>query len=183
MLAEINEIKILRKHNNLTQGQLSKLAGVSQSLIAKLEAGMIDPSYSNFRKLHEVLTSIGEKKEPKAGDVVSDKILSVGKNDSLSEAIRKMKNYGISQLPVTEKENVIGLVAESDVIESIHQGKDIKKLKASDVMEDSPPTVPVKTPLKVVTELLRVSQLVVVTDKGKAKGVITKADVLNKLAK
>ena len=183
MLAELNEIKALRKRHGLTQNQLAKLSGVSQSLIAKLEAGIMDPSYGNFRKLHDVLTGLGEKKEPKAGDIVSDRIISVGKSDSLSEAIRKMKNYGISQLPVMERDNVIGLLAETNVIESIHEGKDVRKLKAADVMEEAPPLVPVITPLKVVTELLRVSPLIVITSKGKAKGVITKSDLLSKLAK
>ena len=183
MIAEINEIKILRKRNNLTQSQLAKLAGVSQSLVAKLEAGLLDPSYGNFKKIYDVLIGMGEKKEPKAGDIVGRRIISVAKNAALAEAVRKMKHHGISQLPVIERDSIVGLVAESDVIESIHQGKNVKKLRVGEVMEEAPPTVPVKTPLKVVTELLRVSPLVVITDKGKASGVITKADVLSKLAK
>lgn len=183
MLAEINEIKILRRRHNLTQSQLAKLSGVSQSLIAKLEAGVMDPSYSNFRKIFDVLTGLGEKKEVKAGDIVSAKIISIGRNKSLDEAIKKMKLYGISQVPVMEKNNVIGLVAETGVIESIHQGKDVKKLIITDVMEEAPPTVPLKTPLRIVTELLRVSPLIVITDKGRLRGVITKADVLHKLAR
>lgn len=182
MLAEINEIKILRKRHSLTQSQLAKLAGVSQSLIAKLEAGMIDPSYGNFRKLHDVLTGLGEKEELKAGDVASKSIISVSKNSSLSEAVRKMKHYSISQLPVMERGSVVGLIAETNVIESMHEGKDVKKLRIADIMGEAPPLVPLKTPLKIVTELLRVSPLVVVADKGKVKGVVTKADVLSKLA-
>jgi len=183
MLAELNEIKALRKRHNLTQSQLAKLSGVSQSLIAKLEAGLMDPSYGNFRKLHDVLTGLGEKKEPKAGDIVSDRIISVSKNDSLSEAVRKMKHYNISQLPVMERENVVGLIAETNVVETIYEGKDVKKLKTADAMEEAPPSVPLKTPLKIVTELLRVSPLIVITNKGKAQGVITKADLLSKLAR
>ena len=143
MIAEITEIKIMRKRHGLTQTQLAKLSGVSQSLIAKLEAGIIDPSYSN---------------------------------------VKKMKHYGISQLPVIERGAVAGLIAETDVIESIRTGKDVKKLKVKEAMQEAPPTVPLKTPLKAVTELLRISPIVVVTDKGKPKGAITKADILNKLA-
>ncbi len=183
MLNEIGEIRILRKRHSLTQSQLAKLSGVSQSLIAKVEAGVLDPSYSNFRKISEVLDGIGEEKETKAGEVAKSRIISAGRNETLSEAVRKMRQHGISQLPVIEKGVVVGLLAETNVIESIHSGKDIKKLKVSDVMGEAPPTVPVKTPLKVVTELLRVSPLIVVTDKGKPTGVITKADVLNRLAK
>ncbi len=183
MLAEINEIKMLRRKHNLTQSQLAKLSGVSQSLIAKVETGILDPSYSNFRKMSEVLEGLGDERELKAGDVARGRIISAGRNETLSEAVKKMKQHGISQFPVIEKGNVIGLLAETNVIESIHAGKDIKKLKVADVMGEAPPTVPEKTPLKVVTELLRVSPMIVVTEKGKPKGVITKADVLNRLTR
>ncbi len=183
MLSEVNEIRILRKKHSLTQSQLAKLSGVSQSLIAKVEAGVLDPSYSNFRKISDVLEGIGDKEELKAGAVARGRIISAEMHECLSEAVKKMRQHGISQLPVIEKGNVTGLLAETNVIESIHAGKDIKKLKVSDAMGEAPPTVPEKTPLKVVTELLRVSPLVVVTEKGKPAGVITKADVLNRLAK
>ncbi|MBI2664101.1 CBS domain-containing protein [Candidatus Woesearchaeota archaeon] len=183
MLADINEVKILRKRHSLTQNQLAKLAGVSQSLIAKLEAGLIDPSYSNFRRIYDVLQGLGEKKEAKAAEVASRRIISVAGNSALAEAVKKMKQHEISQLPVIEKGSVVGLVSEADVIESIHQGREVKGLKVADVMQDAPPTVPQATPLSAVTELLRVSQIIIVTDKGKAAGVITKADVLDRLTK
>ena len=183
MLAEINELKVLRKRHNLTQNQLAKLAGVSQSLIAKTEAGLIDLSYSNFRKIHDTLAGIGEKKEPKAGDILNRKIIAVNKSEPLSEAVKKMRLHGISQMPVMESQNIVGLLAETDVIESIHLGKDIKKMKVADAMQTAPPSVPDITPLRIVTELLRVSPLVVITQKGNALGVLTKSDILNKLAR
>ena len=120
MLAEINELKVLRKRHNLTQNQLAKLAGVSQSLIAKTEAGLIDLSYSNFRKIHDTLAGIGEKKEPKAGDILNRKIIAVNKSEPLSEAVKKMRLHGISQMPVMESQNIVGLLAETDGIESIN---------------------------------------------------------------
>jgi len=43
---EINEVKDIRKRLGLTQLELAKRANVSQSLIAKIEAGRIDPRYS-----------------------------------------------------------------------------------------------------------------------------------------
>ena len=183
MLADISEIRILRKQNNLTQSQLARLSGVSQSLIAKLEAGLIDPSYGNFRKIHDVLNGLREEKEPKAGDVSSSRIISARRENSLVDAVRKMKRHGISQLPVMDGVNVVGLLAEKNVIEIVHQGRDVRKLRVEGAMGDAPPAVPVKTPLRIVTELLRVSPLVVVTRNGKPSGVVSKADILNRLAR
>ena len=42
----LDEISKLRKKLGISQSELSELSGVSQSLIAKLEAKKIDPSYT-----------------------------------------------------------------------------------------------------------------------------------------
>lgn len=57
----LEEIKQIRKKYNLTQSDLAKRSGVSQSLIAKIEAGRIDPTYSNAQKIFNALNDMGEK--------------------------------------------------------------------------------------------------------------------------
>ncbi len=178
---ELQEIKQLRKKHSLTQTQLAKLAGVSQSLIAKIEAGTVDPTFSHVRRILEVLHSMEMEKEPKAGQLITHKIIVVGKNEPLSKAIREMKSYGISQLPVTEQGRVTGLVSETTIIEKLAEGKEPGKLQVKDVMEEAPPVVAKTTPLAAVTELLRHSPLIIVAENGKLKGVITKSDILKRL--
>ena len=171
MIGSIAEIKILRKRHNLTQSQLASLSGVSQSFIAKVEAGLIDPSYGKFRKVYDSLTSITEKNEPKAGDLMNRKIISVGERSLLKDAVKKMNRYKISQLLVVDREGGIkGMVSETDVLEKMQDGRNINQTSIREVMENVPPTVPRETPLKVVVELLRVSPLVVITDKGSFRG-------------
>ena len=178
---ELQEIKRLRKKHNLTQTQLAKLASVSQSLIAKIEAGTVDPTFSHVSRILEVLNSMERGKEPKAEQLITHKIITVGKNEPLSKVIKEMKNYGISQLPVMEDGRVIGLVSETTIIEKIAEGKDQSKLQVKDVMVEAPPVIVKTTPLTAVTELLRYSPLVIVAENGRPKGVITKADVLKKV--
>ncbi|MFQ5647816.1 MAG: helix-turn-helix transcriptional regulator, partial [Candidatus Aenigmatarchaeota archaeon] len=43
-MQEITEIRKIRKKLGLTQSQLAQEARVSQSLIAKIEAGKLDPT-------------------------------------------------------------------------------------------------------------------------------------------
>ena len=179
---ELQEIKRLRKKHSLTQAELAKLAGVSQSLIAKLEAGLIDPTFSHVKKIFDVLHGIEKEKEPKAEQLITGKIISVSKNEPMPEAIRKMKSHGISQLPVTDGKAIVGLVSETNIIEKIAEGASPAKLQVKDVMEDAPPIIAKTTPLTAVMELLRHSSLVVVAENGKPKGVITKADILKKIA-
>ena len=179
---ELQEIKRLRKKHNLTQTQLAKLAGVSQSLIAKIEAGSIDPTFSHVRKILEVLHGMEREEEPKAEQLITAKIISVRKQEQLSEVIKKMKANSISQLPVLEGSQVVGLVSETNLIEKIAEGENPNTLLVKDAMEEAPPIIVKTTPLSAVTELLRHSPLVIVAENGKPSGVITKSDILRKIS-
>ncbi|MEM2547192.1 MAG: helix-turn-helix domain-containing protein, partial [Candidatus Bathyarchaeia archaeon] len=55
MLPSLDEIAKRRKLLGLTQKQLAKIAGVSQSFVAKVESGKIDPSYSKVKAIFDVL--------------------------------------------------------------------------------------------------------------------------------
>jgi predicted transcriptional regulator len=175
----IAELRQLRKKHDLTQSQLARLSGVSQSLIAKLESGKIDAGYSKVEKLFGTLEGLEKKKELRAEQIATSRIVSIGKKAPVKEAIKKMKAYGISQLPVIDRDKVAGIITESDIMTRISQGRDAESLAVRDVMEEAPPMISGKTPLSAVTELLRHFPLVLVSEKGKLKGLITKADVLN----
>lgn len=179
---ELQEIRQLRKRHNLTQAQLAKLAGVSQSLIAKIEAGTVDPTFSHARRILEVLHGIEKEKELKAEQLITGKIISVGRNEPISEAVRKMKAHGISQLPVMDGSRVAGLISEGDIIDRMAEGKNPNEMKAGESMGEAPPIIVKATPVSAVTELLRHFPLVIVAENGKPKGVITKADVLRKIS-
>lgn len=59
MLPSLDEIAKRRKLLGLTQKQLAKIAGVSQSFIAKIESGKIDPSYSKAKAIFDTLEKNG----------------------------------------------------------------------------------------------------------------------------
>ncbi len=181
MQPELLEIKLLRKKHSLTQAQLAKLANVSQSLIAKIESGVVDPTFSHAKQILEVLHGIDRQKEPKAEQLITRRIISVGKPREVLEAIRIMKAHEISQLPVTEGGAIVGLVSETTIIEKMAEGKNPNALLVKDVMEEAPPIIVKTTPLSAITELLRHSPIVIVAENGKPKGVITKADVLKRV--
>lgn len=182
-MRSVAEIRRLRKLHDITQSELSKLANVSQSLIAKIESGNIDAGYANVQKIFDCLDGLKQKKEPKAEDIMTTKIFSIAGNAPVSDAIRKMKLHEISQIPVVENDRPIGLLTETDIIAKISEGKNASGLLVSDVADEAPPTVSGKMPLSAVTELLRYASLVLVSEKGRLKGVITKADVLYRLSK
>ena len=174
----LQELKRMRKQLGMTQAVLAKKAGVSQSLIAKIESGRIDPAFTKARKLYDVLTSVHVAQEPKAAAVMSTRIISAQHSDSVRECARTMEKFKISQLPVFHGTALAGLLSESAIVELIAAEKDLSELRAGDAMEEAPPLVPQSTPLRIVAELLTHAPLVVVTSQGAPQGVITKADLL-----
>jgi len=175
---ELSEIKKIRKTLGLTQTDLAKRANVSQSIIAKIESGKIDPTFTKTKRIFETLDDLEKKEEVKAEEMMNKKIISVAPNDDIKESINKMKKFGISQMPVLEDHKVIGLVSESTLIDALMNKKD-KKIE--DIMEDTPPIVSKKASIKVVSNLLRHYPIVLVSESGKLIGLVTKADLLSKL--
>ncbi len=178
---ELNEIKKIRKGLGLTQTGLAKQANVSQSLIAKIESGKIDPTFTKTKRIFETLNLLEKKEEIKAEEVMNKKIVSVAPNDDINESINKMKKFGISQMPVIEGHNVVGLVSESILLDALMNKKD--KKTAVDIMDESPPIVSKTASIQVVSNLLRHYPMIMVSDSGKLIGLITKADLLARLYK
>lgn len=176
----LEEVKKIRKKLGMTQTELANRAQVSQSLIAKLESGRIDPTYTKTRKIFAALSDMENKEEIKAEQLMTRKIISVHSATPIKEAIAKMKKDGISQLPVIDSHKLVGLVSESTILEALLGSK---AEKVSEIMQDSPPIVSKTTSIQVVSSLLKHYPLVVVSEEGKLVGLITKSDLLGKLYK
>ena len=86
---ELTEIKIMRKQLGITQQELAKLAGVSQSLVAKIEANTIDPTYTKVKKIFETLYALNEKKQLRASDLMNQQLITVAPTETLKETIKK----------------------------------------------------------------------------------------------
>lgn len=173
---ELSELKKLRKKLGITQQELAKKANVSQSLIAKIESGKIDPSYSYAKKIFETLTMLDKENELTAKDLMHRRIYSVKTTDNLKDAINKMRRYKISQMPVLKNKKVVGYISETIILEKLMNGE--INLKISDIMESNPPIVPQNTSQGVIINLLQHFPLVLVEEKGELLGIITKADLM-----
>jgi predicted transcriptional regulator len=177
---DINEIKHIRKKIGLTQSELAKRANVSQSLIAKIESEKLDPTLSNATKIFEALDSLQKKESLKAKDFIHRGLIFCQETDLIKDVIRKMKKHEISQLPVMKNSTVVGVVSESMIIEHLIE-HDNKDLKVEDVMGDVPPIVSPSAEESVISGLLKFFSMVLVQDKGKLRGIITKSDILRKV--
>jgi len=178
-LPELSQVKTRRKLLGLTQKQLAVRAGVSQSLIAKLEDGSVQPNYAIAKRLFEELAKLEGEKETLAAQLMTRKIQSCNANQTVKDACELMLQYDISQIPVMDGERVAGSLTERDIIEAqIREGRKVFNLPLAKIMGPSFPMVDASTPRSTVSSLLRHSQAVLVTEKGKLTGIISRADLL-----
>jgi predicted transcriptional regulator len=180
MKYELKDIQEIRKKAGLTQSQLAKQAKVSQSLIAKIEAGRLDPTYTKAQRIFAALETLTEKQETKAEEIMTSKVVSVSSEDNIQAAIHMMKKYEISQLPVIDKDKVVGFLSEAIILEELIQGK--KDVRVKDIMKETPPTIESKASINIVSNLLKFYPMVLVVEKGVILGIITKSDIIRKLS-
>lgn len=181
MVFDIMQLKKIRKHLGLTQHQFAARAGISQSMVAKIESGKLDPTYSYVKKIENVLSSLQQQNELTAKDIMTKKIISVKVDERISKVIAIMQKNSISQIPVFEKNNIIGIISESSIIKK--SLNNIKDKLAKEVVDETPPIIIPQTRLEVIKQLLQFYSCLLVKEKGSWAGIITKADLMRVLVK
>jgi len=180
MLPRLESIKQARMKIGLTQQKLASLTGVSTSMINQIESGRCQPSYSTARKIFEVLWSLESQSSTKAGDICSKEIAKLKDSDSLQDAIKKMQDLSISQIPVFDGSEVVGVITEDGIVKHILDSDETerKKIKLSQIMDPRPPIIDHNTPVKTLVSLIRYSKCVLVSKQSKIVGIITVSDTL-----
>jgi|SRR3989339_779544 len=181
MVYQLTEIKKLRLKLGLNQKELADKSGVSQSLIAKIEAGKIEPTYTKANNILETLRQLEEKEETKARDLMNKKLVFAPPEEKIKDIIKIMKQKGISQIPILKEKRVCGLVSEKTILDQITKKRNIGEIKVEEIMEECPPIVSLETSQKTVLEILKEHPLVLVAEKGEIKGLISKSDLLNNI--
>lgn len=184
MFPILEDIGKKRRQLGLKQAELAKLAGVSQSLIAKLEAGTIDSSYTKVKTIFDVLDRLVTKTKIQERKVVPNKVISIQKDEPISKVVELMKEHGYSQIPVFKGKQSVGSISEKTILRQILAGKDLDQmsnLPTEYIMEEAFPQVAEDAPLSLISSLLQTYQAVLVAKKGEIMGIITKADLLRML--
>ncbi|MCQ5362099.1 MAG: CBS domain-containing protein [Candidatus Methanomethylicia archaeon] len=177
------ELRILRKRAGLTQKELAKKAGISQSLVARIESGSVDPRVSTLRKILNVLSEEVSEVKLSAGSIMHQPVISVELEESIGKAVELMWKHGISQLPVFQNDKLVGSIREDTILKKLKDEniKELLKRKVSYLKEDPFPVVNVNTSVENVTKLLLSgSPAVLVNDHGRMVGIITKIDLIAK---
>ncbi|MEM2093995.1 MAG: CBS domain-containing protein [Candidatus Bathyarchaeia archaeon] len=170
-----------RKAMGLTQRELSKMAGVSQSLIARIENGTVDPRLSTARKIIQAL--FPKLNKMSASQVMHSPVITVNAQDTVRRAVDIMREKGYSQLPVLMDGRIVGSVRETTLLDRVAKsGNPTAILNGSvyNVMEKSLPTVHEDTSLdEIIDKLSSGEPAILVTRDGSISGIITKIDVIS----
>jgi predicted transcriptional regulator len=175
------DIRRLRKDASLTQVELARLAKVSQSLIARIESGTVDPRVSTLRRVLEVITQCSVGKAPRAtvSEVMCTPVISVQSTDSVHTAIELMEKHGVSQLPVLKNGAVVGTISEATVVRHLSSGENLFNSTVTEIMDESLAVVPPSLGVEEASELMsRGYPAILVVDKGRIVGIVTKIDVI-----
>ncbi|MEM2102082.1 MAG: CBS domain-containing protein [Candidatus Bathyarchaeia archaeon] len=171
-------VRKLREDAGLTQGQLAQLIGVTQAHIAKIENNKVDPRLSTVNKILQVLTE-GEGK--KCREIMTKNVISARPADKILKISEIMMKNAVSQLPVVERDKVIGTITEESIIRNL--SKTIADATVAQVMEPPLPIVPEETSVSIIRPLLEDHPGVLVAKKGNIVGIITRSDLLKIVSK
>lgn len=173
------DLKQARRRLGVTQEELARMAGVSQSLIARIESGSVDPRMSTLKKIVNALSEF-EKDKVCARDIMFSPVISVSAKETVRKAISLMEKNGISQLPVVDEGHLVGSISEGTIMKHLSEGEAVFDKIVEEIMEESFPTVNPSTSVDVVRHLIiSGNPAVLVMDKGEIVGIITKIDLIS----
>ncbi|MBI4738167.1 CBS domain-containing protein [Candidatus Woesearchaeota archaeon] len=177
MQTDLKLLGAIRKQLGLTQTEFAKQAGVSQSLIAKIEAEAIDPTYSRVQQIFAAIERLSNTPQLCAKDVMNTHVVTVDPGMLVFQIAKLMNTKSISQIPVLEHRQIIGMITEREIVESI-ACENFKTLRAKDIMTDTPPIVSEETLLSVLHALMVQYPMAIVAKKGAIVGIVTKSDLI-----
>ena len=170
-----------RKTLGLTQAQLAEESGLTQSVIAKVELGTVDPRASTLRRLIAALVRCERPDQPHSvGDIMVEDVAVLAPDDSVQSAVERMVREGISQLPVVSDSGaILGLVSEASLL-----GADVQRNRpVQAVMQMNFAVVNLGVTITEGRRLLVEHEVLLVTDAGVLCGLVSRIDMVRALSK
>lgn len=180
-LIEPKQLKKVRTQLGYTQARLAREAGVSQSIVAKIEAGSVDPTYGTLAAISKALSSGTRDRVRKAGEVMSSPVVGVQEGATLKECAALMKRKGFSQVPVFSGGRIVGTITDSHVMDLLAAAPDPKKVldeKVKDHVQPAFAVVGKDTPVDALFSLFKHLPAVLVESGEKVQGIVTKIDLM-----
>jgi cystathionine beta-synthase len=108
-------------------------------------------------------------------------VITVGPDDTLLTAFQRMRIADVSQVPVVEEGNVIGILDESDLLLAVHDDETRFRKSVRTAMTSRLETVSPDAGLDDVVRILDRGLVALVIENGHFLGLITRSDLLSQL--
>jgi len=128
-------------------------------------------------------TGIRSIPKKKVIEVASRDLITLGPDLPIKEAANVLTKEEIEGAPVLDGEEVVGILTLSDITKAIAQNKE--NLKVKDIMSDKIITVESDMMIADAVDVMNqnnIGRLIVLDEKGRPIGIITRTDLLNKIA-
>jgi cystathionine beta-synthase len=111
-------------------------------------------------------------------------LITIDENSTIAEALKLISKNGISQLPVTSDNRIIGSLNENLVFSSIIKSPEIKGESVKKIMQEALPFVDASTPLDVLSNMMKAADDAVLVKDFKLDKtyIITRYDIVQALA-
>lgn len=175
------ELRALRLKLGLTQSEVAKAAGVSQPLIARMENETVDARLSTFRSVVDALNR-ADRAVVTLKEIMHAPVEVIRATDAMADAIRLMREKNYSQLPVVAKGIPVGSLSEKAVVHALGGARDAEALAKSPVRDSMGPPFPTAAPETTVDQaarLLEDQSALLVMERGKLLGIVSKADLMS----
>lgn len=106
-------------------------------------------------------------------------LIFVTPDETVSAAITKMNEAGVTQLPVLEDNRSVGSLRESHILAKLIENRDLLNSNVRDVMDESFPVLEVDSNFTEIKAKLRKHPAILIEDFKRITGIITRSDVLD----
>ena len=180
---------MLRRRVGLTQSQLAARVEISQSLIARIERGQVNPSVETLRRILEVIEQ-ERQVHSRLRDLLKWKrqtsklppLIWVAPTDKVRRAVLLMRRFGISQLPVLRNRAPVGSVYERTIIRHLvlAGANTVFSRSIQEIMEAPFPAVEMDERIEAAFDQMASGvEAILAMDHGRPVGVVTKIDMIS----
>ena len=113
----------------------------------------------------------------------SQQLITIGKNQSVGEAVKLLQEHSISQLPVTNGEDIVGALTENQIYSKIFGNPELRHLSVENLMEEPFPEVEPSSSVAEISVTLKSGRGAVLVKQDGHHHIITKFDIIQHMAK
>lgn len=174
VIVTIDELRQQRIQAGFSQSELALEIGVSQSYIARMESGDLDPKYSIVCKIVEVVSGLSSIV---CSEIMNSAPQTIDGRQTVAIAKRAMDQSGKNVLIVLRGARVVGCLTYGDILRNEHL--DFEQISVEAILNPlGIPIVDENSPIIAIVPLLKTYRVIAVQKQGRFSGTIARDEII-----